>query len=221
MLKEDIEYVDSWANCFPKASIAKIMQGLIEGIAVNSNKDPEDICKVYPRLIVTARGDIAKVDKQFNMCPFEFSFDDGETWQWDKDDPEHKPHHKGRMMSQYREAWALDIYDMRKVVTEQGLKLAAEYNITKEEIKALHKKHGWDDDAMYKELLANRPDLWDEYHDTKYAKVQDMAFKEIRAAFCPHFDTGYNWMDYPEKAGFPEIPNRENRPWDWKYIEEE
>ena len=108
---------------------------------------------------------------------------------------------------------------MRKAITKRGLEAAKEHKITKEEIIELHKKHGWDDDAMYQELIANRPDLWDTYGkngENKYCNLHELDFKTIRAAFCPHFDTLYNWMDYPEKAGFPEIPNIEKRDYDWK-----
>ena len=71
---------------------------------------------------------------------------------------------------------------------------------------------------MYKELIANRPDFWKSLHDggAKFCDLYELAFGEIRAALCPHFDPMYNWMDYPEKAGFPEIPNIDSRPYDWR-----
>ena len=226
MKREDIKYFNSWAKSFRKCSPAQVMQAILEGIWIASNKDPEDIYLVYPKLIVRSLGGSAEVDKQFGLCPFEFSIEDSETYRWEKEDKEaNKPSYqcrrKGRDINAFGDSWALDRYEMRKNVTRVGLELAERYNITKEEIVALHKKHGWDDDAMYQELIANRPDLWSSFHEggKKFCNLHDLAFKDIRAAFCPHFDTGYNWMDYPEKAGFPEIPNIDVRPYGWKQEE--
>ena len=66
--------------------------------------------------------------------------------------------------------------------------------------------------------MANRPDLKvkSKYSDYIYDAISDWEYSYIRAAFCPHFDTMYNWMDYPEKAGYPEIPNIDNRPSGWE-----
>ena len=225
MKREDIQYLNSWSKSFRKCSPAMVMKAVIEGIWISSNKDPEDIYLVYPRLIVRSRGGSAEVDKQFGLCPFEFAIEDGETYRWekeDKDKPYHQQRHKGRDINSFGVSWCLDRYEMRKAITKRGLEDAKAYNITKDEIVALHKKHGWDDDAMYQELIENRPDLWDTLPSGKnrWCNLHELAFKDIRAAFCPHFDTGYNWMDYPEKAGFPEIPNREHRDYDWKAEDE-
>lgn len=216
MKREDINYFNSWAKCFRKASPAQVMQAIIDGIWISSNKDPEDIYLVFPKLIVRSYREIAEVDKKFGLCPFEFSIEDGETYRWEKAGDKHA--HKGRDINMFGTNWHLDKYEMRKAVTKTGLELAKHYKITKDEIVALHKKYGWDDDAMYKELIENRPDLWSSLHEggQKFCNLHDLAFKDIRAAFCPHFDTIYNWMDYPEKAGFPEIPNIDNRPYDWE-----
>ena len=221
MKREDINYFNSWAKSFKNCSPAMVMKAVIEGIWIASNKDPEDIYLVYPKLIVRSIGSSANVDKQFGMCPFEFSIEDGESYRWEKEDeknnvPSYQRRHKGRDINSFGVSWHLDRYEMRKAVTRNGLEAAKSYKITKEEIEALHKKHGWDDDAMYQELIANRPDLWTAYNGGKYCNLHELSFKDIRAAFCPHFDTMYNWMDYPEKAGFPEIPNRDNRDYDWK-----
>ena len=219
MKREDINYFNSWAKSFRNCSVAQVMQAVLEGIWIASNKDPEDIYLVYPKLIVRSIGGSANVDKQFGLCPFEFSIEDGETYRWekeDKDKPSYHRRHKGRDINSFGISWCLDRYEMRKAVTKNGLETAKVYKITKEEIEALHKKHGWDDDAMYQELIENRQDLWTAYNGGKYCNLHELAFKDIRAAFCPHFDTMYNWMDYPEKAGFPEIPNIENRNYDWK-----
>ena len=219
MKREDIAYFNSWEKCFKPASPAIVMRALTEGIWINSNKDPEDIYHVMPKLIVHPYDCYVENEKRFGMCPFEFSIEDGETYRWEKE--EGKSRKKGRMIKDFGVSWALDRYEMRKAVTKNGLELAKEYKITKEEIIALHKKHGWDDEAMYQELIANRPDLWDTLPsgENKWCNLLDLAFKDIRAAFCPHFDTLYNWMDYPEKAGFPEIPNINNRSYDWKQEE--
>jgi hypothetical protein len=216
MKREDIQYFNSWAKSFRNCSPAKVMQAVLNGIWIASNKDPEDIYLVYPKLIVRSIGSSAEVDKQFGLCPFEFAIEDSETYRWEKAGDKHP--HKGRDINAFGVSWHLDRYEMRKAVTKNGLEAAKEYKITKDEIVALHKKHGWDDEAMYQELIANRPDLWTTYGSKgeKYCNLHELAFKDIRAAFCPHFDTIYNWMDYPEKAGFPEIPNRDNRPYDWK-----
>ena len=224
MKREDIQYFNSWAKSFRNCSVAQVMQAVIDGIWICSNKDPEDIYLVYPKLIVRSIGSSASVDKQFGLCPFEFSIEDGETYRWEKEDeknnkPSYQRRHKGRDINAFGVSWHLDRYEMRKAITKRGLEAAKEHKITKEEIIELHKKHGWDDDAMYQELIANRPDLWDTYGkngENKYCNLHELDFKTIRAAFCPHFDTIYNWMDYPEKAGFPEIPNRDNRDYDWK-----
>lgn len=221
MKREDINYINSWAKSFRNCSPAKVMQAIIDGIWIASNKDPEDIYKVYPKLIVRSVGGSAQVNKEFGLCPFEFSIEDGETYEWekeDKDKPSYGHRHKGRDINGFGSSWHLDKYEMRKAITKNGLELAKRYKITKEEIVALHKKYGWDDDAMYKELIENRTDLWGSLHEggQKFCDLHDLAFKDIRAAFCPHFDTAYNWMDYPEKAGFPEIPNIDNRPYDWE-----
>ena len=216
MKREDIQYFNSWAKSFRNCSPAQVMQAVLEGIWIASNKDPEDIYLVYPKLIVRSIGSSAEVDKHFGMCPFEFSIEDSETYRWEKAGDKHP--HKGRDINAFGVSWHLDRYEMRKAVTKNGLEAAKEYKITKDEIVALHKKHGWNDEAMYQELIANRPDLWTTYGSKgeKYCNLHELAFKDIRAALCPHFDTIYNWMDYPEKAGFPEIPNRDNRPYDWK-----
>lgn len=200
MKREDIRYFNSWAKSFRKATPAIIMKGLLEGIWVNSNKDPEDIYLVFPRLIVKSIDGCAEVDKQFGVCPFEFSFEDSETYRWEK---EGKHHYKGRMMSGFGESWTLDKYEMRKAVTRVGLRLAKENKITKEEVEALHKKYGWDDAAAYKELMANRPDLKikSNHSDYIYDAISDREYSYIRAAFIPHCNTLYNWMDAPEKAG--------------------
>lgn len=221
MKREDIAYFNSWAKSFRNCSPAQVMQAILNGIWISSNKDPEDIYLVFPKLIVRDLGSSAEVDRQFGMCPFEFSIEDGETYRWEKEDaekPYHERRHKGRDINMFGINWALDRYEMRKAVTRVGLELAKDYKITKEEIVALHKKHGWDDDAMYQELIASRPDLWSSFHEggEKFCNLHELAFKDIRAAFCPHFDTMYNWMDYPEKAGFPEIPNYKDRPYNWK-----
>lgn len=199
------------------------MQAVLEGIWIASNKDPEDIYLVYPRLIVRPIGSSASVDKQFGLCPFEFSIEDGETYRWEEEDkknnvPSYKHRHKGRDINSFGVSWCLDRYEMRKAITKRGLEAAKEYKITKEEIVALHKKHGWDDDAMYQELINTRQDLWSSLHEggQKFCDLHELTFKNIRAALCPHFDTLYNWMDCPEKAGFPEIPNINDRPYDWK-----
>ena len=227
MKREDIQYFNSWAKSFSNCSPAQVMQAVLNGIWINSNKDPEDIYLVFPKLIVRSYGSSAEVDKQFGLCPFEFAIEDGETYRWEKEDkeagkPSYKCRHKGRDINAFGVSWCLDRYEMRKAVTRSGLELAERYKITKEEIVALHKKHGWDDDAMYQELIANRPDLWSTLPSgkNKWCDLHELAFKDIRAAFCPHFNTMYNWMDYPEKAGFPEIPNIKNRDYDWKYEEE-
>jgi len=214
MKREDIQYFNSWAKSFKKATPAIIMRGLLEGIWVNSNKDPEDIYLVFPKLITEVGS--PEVMKHFGQCPFEFSFEDSETYHWEKEGRKHC--HKGRMMFSYGESWTLDKYEMRKAVTKTGLWYAKKYKITKEEVEALHKKYGWDDEAAYKELMTNRPDLMlkSSYSDFKYAAIDADDYKYIRAAFCPHFDTMYNWMDYPEKAGYPEIPNIDNRDYDWE-----
>ena len=223
MKREDIQYFNSWAKSFRNCSVAQVMQAVLEGIWIASNKDPEDIYLVYPRLIVRSIGSSASVDKQFGLCPFEFAIEDGETYRWEEEDkknniPSYKRRHKGRDINSFGVSWHLDRYEMRKAITKRGLEDAKAYKITKEEIVALHKKYGWDDDAMYQELIANRPDLWSSFSEggQKFCNLHELAFKDIRAAFCPHFDTLYNWMDYPEKAGFPEIPNIENRDYDWK-----
>lgn len=221
MKRKDIQYFNSWAESFRNCSPAQVMQAVLDGIWIASNKDPEDIYLVYPKLIVRSIGSSANVDRQFGMCPFEFSIEDGETYRWgkeDKDKPYHQQRYKGRDVNSLGVSWCLDRYEMRKAVTKNGLELAKEYKITKEEIIDLHTKHGWDDEAMYQELINTRQDLWSSLHDggQKFCILHELAFKDIRAAFCPHFNTAYSWMDYPEKAGFPEIPNRENRGYDWK-----
>ena len=221
MKREDIQYFNSWAKSFGKCSPAKVMQAMLDGIWIASNKDPEDIYLVYPKLIVRSIGGNADIDKQFGMCPFEFSIEDGETYRWEKEDEKDNKHScqrrcKSRDIKSFGVSWCLDRYEMRKAVARNGLEAAKNYKITEDEIVALHKKHGWDDDAMYQELIANRPDLWSTVGESRYCKLHELSFKSIRAAFCPHFDTLYNWMDYPEKAGFPEIPNIENRDCDWK-----
>jgi len=214
MKREDIQYFNSWNKSFKKCSMATIMKGLLNGIWVNSNEDPEDIYLVYPKLI-THTGD-PEVMKQFGQCPFEFYFEDSETYRWEKEGQKYA--HKGRMMFTYGDAWALDKYEMRKAITKTGLYFAKKYKITKKEIEALHKKYGWDDESAYNELMSNRPDLKikSKYSDSVYDAIDARDYRYIRAAFCPHFDTGYNWMDYPEKAGYPEIPNIDNRDYDWE-----
>jgi len=140
MKREDIKYFNSWAKCFRKASPAQVMQAIIDGIWIASNEDPEDIYLVFPKLIVKAYREIAKVDKQFGMCPFEFSIEDSETYRWEKAGEKHA--RKGRDINAFGDSWALDKYEMRKNVTRMGLELAKKYKITKEEIIALHKKYG-------------------------------------------------------------------------------
>ena len=153
MKREDINYFNSWAKCFRKASPAQVMQAIIDGIWISSNKDPEDIYLVFPKLIVRSYREIAEVDKKFGLCPFEFSIEDGETYRWEKAGDKHA--HKGRDINMFGTNWHLDKYEMRKAVTRTGLELAEHYKITKDEIVALHKKYGWDDDAMYKELIGS------------------------------------------------------------------
>ena len=86
MKREDIQYFNSWAKSFRNCSVAQVMQAVIDGIWICSNKDPEDIYLVYPKLIVRSIGSSASVDKQFGLCPFEFSIEDGETYRWEKED---------------------------------------------------------------------------------------------------------------------------------------
>ena len=213
MKREDIQYFNSWSKSFKKCSMATIMKGLLNGIWISSNKDPEDIYRIFPKLITTETGGSAEVCKQFGTIPFEFSFDDSEFDENDKLIWKRK----GRLMSGYKSSWALDRYEMRKAVTKTGLWYANKYKITKEEVKALHKKYGWDDESAYKELMTNRSDLMiTTPTGYVYEAIDANDYKYIRAAFCPHFDTGYNWMDYPEKAGYPEIPNIDNRSYDWE-----
>lgn len=206
MKREDIKYINSWAKSFRNCSPVKVMQAIIEGIWIASNNDPEDIYKVYPELIIRSFDEGAQIDKEFGICPFEFAIEDGETYR------------KSRDINSFGVSWHLDKYEMRKAITRNGLEAAKQYKITRDEIIALHNKYGWDDDAMYKELINTRQDLWSSLSDgsKKFCDLNELAFKDIRAAFCPHFDTRYNWMDYPEKAGFSEIPNIENRPHDWE-----
>lgn len=201
MKRKDLQYLNSWSKCFRKASVATVMKGLIEGIWVNSNKDPEDIYLVYPQLIIRSVGVNANIDKQFGTCPFEFSFEDGETYRWKKEGDIHQ--YKGRMIMHYGETWWLDKYEARKAVTKYGLKLAKKYKITKEEVEALHDKYDWDDESAYKELMANKPYLTvkSEHSDYTYDVIDEYDYKHIRAAFIPHCDRLYNWMDNPEKAG--------------------
>lgn len=216
MKREDIQYFNSWSESFKNCSPAKVMQALTEGIWIASNEDPEDIYKVYPKLIVRSIGGNAKVDKQFGLCPFEFSIEDSETYDWgkeDKDKPLHERRHKHRDINGFGLTWHLDKYEMRKAITKRGLENAKYYKITKEEIMALHEKYGWDDNAMYNELILNRSDLWSWTIFTegkKFCNLHESTFKIIRAAFCPHLNTFYNWMDYPEKAGI-DYPNIDER----------
>ncbi len=213
MKREDINYLNSWSKCFKKASIAQVIQGLIDGIWICSNYDPEDIYLVQPKLIV--RSTCPDVDKEFGLCPFEFSIRDGETYKKNigssaKAGEEIK---KGRMINDFGYSWCLDKYEMRKAVTKIGLEHAKENKISKEEVEALHKKFGWDDEAAYKELMANRPDLMKKSsYDSNYIypAIDEDDYKYIRAAFIPHCDTLYNWMDYPQKAGidYPDIDHR-------------
>ncbi len=216
MRREDIRYFNSWAKSFRNCSPAKVMEGVINGIWIASNRDPEDIIKVYPKLI-TRPSCSTELDKQYGLCPFEFAFEDGESLEWHEKDPRMSSY-KRRDINAFGHTWHLDKYELRKAITKDGLRYAKEFKITKKEIMALHKKHGWDDDAMYKELTENRPDLWNTYENgkSKYCLLGDLTFRDIRAALCPHFDTIYNWMDYPEKAGYPEIPNIRNRDYDWE-----
>ena len=204
MKREDIQYFNSWAKSFRNCSPAQVMQAILNGIWISSNKDPEDIYLVFPKLIVRSRGSSAEVDKQFGMCPFEFALDDIETWEEDGFDHKKGDYiRKGRFINSFGESWTLDKYEMRKAITKRGLKFAKETKITKEEVEALHNKYGWDDEAAYKELMINRPDLMikSEYSDQVYPAIDAHIYKYIRAAFCPHCDTCYNWMDDPEKAG--------------------
>ena len=203
MKREDIQYFNSWAKSFRKCSPAQVMKGLLEGIWINSNKDPEDIYLIFPKLITNSRG-TSEIDKQFGLCPFEFALDDTETWEEDGFDHKKGDYiKKGRFINSFGDSWWLDRYEARKAVTRIGLKKAKENKITKEEVIALHEKYGWDDEAAYKELMANRPDLMikSKYSDYIYPAIDDDEYKYIRAAFIPHCDTLYNWMDHPEKAG--------------------
>ena len=214
MKREDMQYLNSWTECFGKAGIAGVLNALINGIWISSNKDPEDIYKVYPKLVVAEHDEL--LCKEFGTCPFEFAIDDGEKWE--EDSPSHKKGdyiQKGRLIKDFGRSWHTDVYEMRKAVTKRGLKLAKQYNITAENVKALFDRFGYDDAAAYDELRIQRPDLIDlnlkcEHNGSDVWAITLSDYKYIRAAFVPHLDTLYNWMDYPEKAGidYPDIDHR-------------
>lgn len=211
MKREDIKYFNSWAKCFGAASPAIVMDALVNGIWINSNKDPEDIYKVYPRLIAMEHSEW--LCKKFSMCPFEFAIDDCEKW--DSDGIGHKKGdyiQKGRFIKDFGRSWHTDVYEMRKAVTKQGLEIAKRHNITEEDIKALFDRFGYDDAAAYNELRTQRHDLnlKREHSESDFWAIDLSDYKYIRAAFIPHCNTLYNWMDYPEKAGidYPDIDHR-------------
>ena len=157
MKREDIAYFNSWEKCFKPASPAIVMQAILNGIWISSNKDPEDIYKVYPKLIQTSVGSAAYVDRQFSLCPFEFSFEDSETYEWKK--VGNKPNYKGRLIKHYGRTWSLDCYEMRRIVSETGRRCAKKYKIRKEDILGLVSKNGFDDAKSYAEYMETRPDL--------------------------------------------------------------
>ena len=99
MTREDIAYFNSWEKCFKPASPAIVMRAITEGIWINSNKDPEDIYMVHPKLIVHPYGSSIEIEKQFGLCPFEFSIEDGETYRWEKE--EGKPRCKFREVQEH------------------------------------------------------------------------------------------------------------------------
>ena len=216
MKKSDIKYFNSWEGSFKNCSPAQVMRALLEGIWISSNEDPEDIYLVYPKLVVRAVGSTVNNYKQFGMCPFEFSFEDHETYRWERWEEGGECSLKGRRISDFGYSWTLDPYEMRKAITKRGLEISNIYKITKEEIEALHKKYLWDDKAAYQDLMANRPDLnLKTQLGYAYNAIDEHDYRCVRAAFVPHCDPRYKWMDYPEKAGFPNIPNIDNRPSDW------
>jgi len=204
MKREDIKFFNSWAKSFMNCSPAKVMQGLLYGIWIASNKDPEDIHLTYPRLLThVGHPDVAK---EFGSCPFEFSLDN-----------EHELDENGKRIDKHRDinyygvTWALDKYEMRKGITKRGLELAKELGITEEYIKSLVKKYGFNegyycekDKEMYQEFLEERKNdnrVWYRHGNFEAPNIRPENFSEIRAAFCPNFKHFYNWCDNLDKAG--------------------
>ena len=196
MTREDIAYINSWGESFGKCSWAKVLKALTEGIWICSNKDPEDIYRVMPKLIQMRQGG---PDLHFYQCPFEFSFEDGETYEWSKDTG--RPEHKGRHIKHYNATWALDCYEMRKIVSKLGRLYAKKHKIAKKDILDLVVKNGYDDEKSYREYMATRPDLQPDPTKGKYLDFTQDDFRYVRAAFAPHIDPLYNWTDHPELCG--------------------
>lgn len=199
MKQEDIKYVNSWEKCFKnKASMVDCVKAVIEGIWTSGREGAEDIILHsnvrIERDPITASSDW--VSKEFGIAPIELQV---EVYDYKK----YKYKWMQIFLKDKDKYWSFDLYTMRRAVTKRGLEFSKKYNITEEEIRSLFDKYHYDDKAAYKELMSNRPDLYQTIHgtDKKYEIVSDFEYSTIRAAYCPCLDPFYNWYRNLDKAG--------------------
>lgn len=201
MKREDINYVNSWNKSFKnKATMIECVKAVIEGIWISNARfgDVEDIILERNVRIVSNTSGNGTLEwmKDWGFDPIILQIErydtKTKTSKWIPLYIKGKDNH-----------WSFDLYALRKSITQQGLKLAKDYNISEKEIKDLFNKYHYNDKEAYKELMANRPDLYQNIRSIKkrYPSLHEIDYQTIRAAYCPCLDPLYNWTTDLDKAG--------------------
>jgi len=198
MKRKDIEYVNSWSNSFKKgASMVDCVRAVIEGIWTSGREGIEDII-LHPHVRIRHNTVINSdyVAKQYGVEPIELQV---EVYDYKKQEDKWIEIY----LKDKDKYWSFDLFEMRKAITRRGLEFSKQYNITEAEVRALFDKYHYDDEAAYKELMKNRPDLYQTIRgcSKKYEKISDYEYSTIRAAYCPCLDPFYNWYCDLDKAG--------------------